>query len=43
MPDMWYMRPDSTSVQYDPNRAPTVGVLSFITSFVLYGYLIPIR
>ncbi|CAI9113448.1 OLC1v1014052C1 [Oldenlandia corymbosa var. corymbosa] len=38
----WYLRPDETSIYYDPTRAPSAAVLQFFTAVVLYGYLIPI-
>ena len=41
-PAMWYLAADSAPPSYDPGNAPMVGVYSFIASFVLYGYLIPI-
>ena len=41
-PAMWYLATDSAPPAYDPGNAPMVGVYSFIASFVLYGYLIPI-
>lgn len=41
-PAMWYLATDSAPPAYDPDNAPVVGVYSFIASFVLYGYLIPI-
>ena len=39
---MWYLATDSAPPAYDPDNALVVGVYSFIASFVLYGYLIPI-
>jgi phospholipid-transporting ATPase len=27
---------------FDPKKSATVGVVAFLTSYVLYGYLIPI-
>ncbi|KAK9845741.1 hypothetical protein WJX81_001079 [Elliptochloris bilobata] len=41
-PAMWYLATDSAPPAYDPDNAVLVGVYSFIASFVLYGYLIPI-
>ncbi|KAJ7978815.1 Phospholipid-transporting ATPase [Quillaja saponaria] len=38
----WYLRPDKTTVFYDPKRAPVAAILHFITALLLYGYLIPI-
>ena len=37
-----YLAPWDTPAMYDPDKAVLAGVYSFITSFVLYGYLIPI-
>lgn len=39
---MWYLEPEHTQTQYDPNKPVLVGLIAFVTSFVLYGYLIPI-
>ncbi|XP_065860660.1 putative phospholipid-transporting ATPase 9 [Euphorbia lathyris] len=38
----WYLRPDSTTVYYDPKGAPAAAVLHFLTALMLYSYLIPI-
>lgn len=38
----WYLRPDDTTVLYDPERAPLAAFLHFLTGLMLYGYLIPI-
>ncbi|GAV83638.1 E1-E2_ATPase domain-containing protein/HAD domain-containing protein [Cephalotus follicularis] len=38
----WYLRPDDTTVFYDPKRAPLAAFLHFLTGLMLYGYLIPI-
>ncbi|XP_058009931.1 putative phospholipid-transporting ATPase 9 isoform X2 [Hevea brasiliensis] len=38
----WYLRPDDTTVYYDPKRAPAAAVLHFLTALMLYSYLIPI-
>ncbi|KAF8399256.1 hypothetical protein HHK36_015121 [Tetracentron sinense] len=38
----WYLRPDDTTVFYDPKRAPNAAILHFLTAMMLYGYLIPI-
>lgn len=38
----WYLRPDSTTVFYDPARAPQAAILHFLTAIMLYSYLIPI-
>lgn len=41
-PRMWYIEPTRTTAAFDPQRPVLAGVYSFVTSFVLYGYLIPI-
>lgn len=33
---------DGVLLQFDPRKPTTLWLLSFVTSFVLYGYLIPI-
>lgn len=38
----WYLRPDDTTVFYDPQRASLSAFLHFLTALMLYGYLIPI-
>lgn len=38
----WYLRPDDTTIYYDPKRAAVAAVLQFLTALMLYGYLIPI-
>lgn len=38
----WYLRPDDTTVYYDPTRAPVAAILQFLTAVMLYSYLIPI-
>ncbi|KAJ7970838.1 Phospholipid-transporting ATPase [Quillaja saponaria] len=38
----WYLRPDTTTVFYDPRRASLAALLHFLTALLLYGYLIPI-
>lgn len=40
--DRWYLRPDDTTVFYDPVRAPLAAFFHFLTGLMLYGYLIPI-
>ncbi|KAK9787844.1 hypothetical protein WJX73_000953 [Symbiochloris irregularis] len=44
MPNMWYLAPEPGRVAaaFDPKRPAVAWFLSFVTSFVLYGYLIPI-
>ena len=41
-PHMWYLAPDQAPTAFDPRQPILAGVYSFVTSFVLYGYLIPI-
>ncbi|KAK4784199.1 hypothetical protein SAY86_018567 [Trapa natans] len=38
----WYLRPDSTTVFFDPDRAPLAAVLRFLTAVMLFSYFIPI-
>lgn len=38
----WYLRPDQTTVFYDPRRAVAAAFFHFLTALMLYGYLIPI-
>ncbi|XP_077253699.1 putative phospholipid-transporting ATPase 9 [Tasmannia lanceolata] len=38
----WYLRPDDTTVFYDPERAALAAILHFLTALMLYSYLIPI-
>lgn len=38
----WYLRPDQTTVFFDPRRAVLAALLHFLTALMLYGYLIPI-
>ncbi|RDX74726.1 putative phospholipid-transporting ATPase 9, partial [Mucuna pruriens] len=38
----WYLRPDDTTIYYDPNKPAAAAVLHFLTALMLYGYLIPI-
>ncbi|XP_020234713.1 probable phospholipid-transporting ATPase 8 isoform X2 [Cajanus cajan] len=38
----WYLRPNNTTVFYDPRRATLAAILHFLTALMLYGYLIPI-
>ncbi|KAL3831113.1 hypothetical protein ACJIZ3_019915 [Penstemon smallii] len=38
----WYLRPDDTSIFFDPNRAPISAIYHFLTVLILYSNLIPI-
>jgi phospholipid-translocating ATPase len=42
MPHWWYLRPDDTTMYFDPSRPALSGVLHLVTALILYGYLIPI-
>ena len=41
-PRMWYLAPENAPTAFNPSKPVLSGVYSFVTSFVLYGYLIPI-
>ncbi|KAL4653454.1 hypothetical protein ACB092_01G304600 [Castanea dentata] len=38
----WYLRPDDTTVFYDPKRPSLSAFFHLLTALMLYGYLIPI-
>lgn len=38
----WYLRPDDTTIYYNPKRATVAAILHFLTALMLYSYLIPI-
>ncbi|XP_061336957.1 putative phospholipid-transporting ATPase 9 [Gastrolobium bilobum] len=38
----WYLRPDDTTIYFDPKKAPVAAILHFLTALMLYSYLIPI-
>jgi phospholipid-translocating ATPase len=38
----WYLRPDDTTIYFDPNNAAISSVLHFLTAMMLYGNFIPI-
>lgn len=38
----WYLRPDDSTIFFDPKRAPAAAVFHFMTALMLYTYLIPI-
>ncbi|GAB2280128.1 Putative phospholipid-transporting ATPase 9 [Dionaea muscipula] len=38
----WYLRPDDTTVYFNPKRAPLAAFLHFLTALMLYSYFIPI-
>ncbi|KAH7840621.1 hypothetical protein Vadar_019315 [Vaccinium darrowii] len=38
----WYLRPDESTIFYDPKRAPAAAVYHFLSAVMLYSYFIPI-
>ncbi|KAJ8760451.1 hypothetical protein K2173_015118 [Erythroxylum novogranatense] len=38
----WYLRPDDSTVSFDPKRAFVASILHFLTALMLYSYFIPI-
>ncbi|KAA8532783.1 hypothetical protein F0562_032816 [Nyssa sinensis] len=38
----WYLRPDSSTIFFDPKRAAVAAIYHFLTAVMLYSYLIPI-
>ncbi|XP_058183035.1 putative phospholipid-transporting ATPase 9 [Rhododendron vialii] len=38
----WYLRPDKSTIYYDPKRAPAAAIYHFLTAVMLYSYFIPI-
>ncbi|KAK9748187.1 hypothetical protein RND81_02G042200 [Saponaria officinalis] len=38
----WYLRPDKTTIYFDPTRASVAAIMHFLRAIVLYGYMIPI-
>ncbi|XP_022738677.1 putative phospholipid-transporting ATPase 9 isoform X2 [Durio zibethinus] len=38
----WYLRPDETTIYYNPKKATVAAILQFLTALMLYSYLIPI-
>ncbi|KAI4339460.1 hypothetical protein MLD38_024403 [Melastoma candidum] len=38
----WYLRPDNSTIYFDPKRAPLAALCHFLTTLMLYGYFIPI-
>ncbi|KAG2702617.1 hypothetical protein I3760_06G099200 [Carya illinoinensis] len=41
-PKRWYLRPDDSTVFFDPKRAPLAAVFHFLTALMLYTFFIPI-
>ncbi|TVU18459.1 hypothetical protein EJB05_34561, partial [Eragrostis curvula] len=38
----WYLRPDDTTIYFDPNKSAVSAILHFLTAMMLYGNFIPI-
>ncbi|KAI4387639.1 hypothetical protein MLD38_000058 [Melastoma candidum] len=38
----WYLRPDNSTIYFDPKRAPLAALCHVLTTLMLYGYFIPI-
>ncbi|KAL5761518.1 hypothetical protein ACOSP7_017782 [Xanthoceras sorbifolium] len=38
----WYLRPDSSTIFFDPKRAPAAAIYHFLTALMLYSHFIPI-
>jgi len=38
----WYLRPDDSTIFFDPKRAPVAALFHFLTALMLYNYFIPI-
>ncbi|XP_057447952.1 putative phospholipid-transporting ATPase 9 isoform X2 [Lotus japonicus] len=38
----WYLRPDDSTIFFDPKRAVAASVYHFLTALMLYGFFIPI-
>lgn len=38
----WYLRPDDSTIFFDPRRAPAAAVYHFLTALMLFNFLIPI-
>ncbi|KAJ0989094.1 hypothetical protein J5N97_007450 [Dioscorea zingiberensis] len=38
----WYLRPDATTIYYDPKRDAVAALFHFLTAMMLYGYFIPV-
>ncbi|XP_068636402.1 probable phospholipid-transporting ATPase 8 isoform X2 [Aristolochia californica] len=38
----WYLRPNDSTIFFDPKKAAWAGFFHFLTGLMLYGYLIPI-
>ncbi|KAL5553542.1 hypothetical protein UlMin_040943 [Ulmus minor] len=40
--ERWYLRPDDSTIFFDPKRAPAAAIFHFMTALMLYGFFIPI-
>ncbi|CAL0318135.1 unnamed protein product [Lupinus luteus] len=38
----WYLRPDDSTIFFDPKRAPAAALYKCLTALMLYGFFIPI-
>ncbi|KAF7827882.1 putative phospholipid-transporting ATPase 9 [Senna tora] len=38
----WYLRPDDSTIFFDPKRAPAAAIFHCLTALMLYNYFIPI-
>ncbi|CAL0319882.1 unnamed protein product [Lupinus luteus] len=38
----WYLRPDDSTIFFDPKRAAAAAIFHFLTALMLYGFFIPI-
>ncbi|KAI4313998.1 hypothetical protein L6164_026941 [Bauhinia variegata] len=38
----WYLRPDDSTIFFDPERAPAAAIFHSLTALMLYGFFIPI-
>ncbi|CAL0315296.1 unnamed protein product [Lupinus luteus] len=38
----WYLRPDNSTIFFDPKRAPAAAMYHCLTALMLYGFFIPI-
>ncbi|EXB65552.1 Putative phospholipid-transporting ATPase 9 [Morus notabilis] len=40
--ERWYLRPDDSTIFFDPEKAPAAAIYHFLTALMLYGFFIPI-
>ncbi|KAG7031431.1 putative phospholipid-transporting ATPase 9 [Cucurbita argyrosperma subsp. argyrosperma] len=38
----WYLRPDDSTIYFDPKNAPAAAIFHFLSALMLYNYFIPI-